>query len=81
MQRGIEDFLFSTCQIKAILGEALLCGTRIYSDTVLPVMINSPSILGAAHITGGGIEENVARILPYNLTAVVVRYFNCSRIL
>ncbi len=45
------------------LGEELLTPTRIYVDTVLKLIRDLP-IHGIAHITGGGITENIVRILP-----------------
>ncbi|HSO67829.1 MAG TPA: phosphoribosylformylglycinamidine cyclo-ligase [Desulfatirhabdiaceae bacterium] len=45
------------------LGEELLTPTRIYTETVLR-MIRDLSIHGLAHITGGGITENIVRIIP-----------------
>ena len=45
------------------IGEALLTPTRIYSETVQMLMRDLP-IRGLAHITGGGITENIVRIIP-----------------
>ena len=45
------------------IGEELLKPTRIYSETI-DGLRKGFSILGLAHITGGGIEENVLRIIP-----------------
>lgn len=47
------------------VGEALLRPTRIYVKSVLKVMQNY-QLKGIAHITGGGITENLPRVLPKN---------------
>jgi len=53
------------------LGAALLCPTRIYVKPVLQAMRATAAIKGIAHITGGGISENLPRILPPALAAHV----------
>ena len=45
------------------LGEALLEPTRIYVKPVLALLDKMP-VQGIAHITGGGLVENVPRVLP-----------------
>jgi phosphoribosylformylglycinamidine cyclo-ligase len=45
------------------LGEALLAPTRIYVKPILAVLREVP-LKGLAHITGGGLVENVPRVLP-----------------
>jgi phosphoribosylformylglycinamidine cyclo-ligase len=45
------------------IGEALLTPTKIYTDLIRRLVKNLP-IHGLAHITGGGIEENVLRVVP-----------------
>ena len=49
------------------VGEELLEPTRIYVKTVLKLLEKyeaNEKITGIAHITGGGLEENLGRILP-----------------
>jgi phosphoribosylformylglycinamidine cyclo-ligase len=50
------------------LGQVLLEPTRIYVKPLLALMAELP-VKGLAHITGGGITENVPRILAEGLTA------------
>ena len=45
------------------LGEELITPTKIYTETILRLIKDFP-VHGLAHITGGGIEENIVRILP-----------------
>ncbi|MBW2476682.1 MAG: phosphoribosylformylglycinamidine cyclo-ligase, partial [Deltaproteobacteria bacterium] len=52
------------------LGEALLRPTRIYVKAVLN-LLRDFKIQGMAHITGGGLLENVPRILPRHCCAVI----------
>lgn len=52
------------------LGEVLLTPTRIYCSTVLSLVRDLP-IHGLAHITGGGIDENIIRIIPQACKAIV----------
>jgi phosphoribosylformylglycinamidine cyclo-ligase len=54
------------------LGELLLTPTRIYVKSVLEVLKALP-IKGMAHITGGGITENLDRVLPKGCDALVHR--------
>lgn len=48
------------------LGEALLRPTRIYVKWILPLLAEG-NVLGMAHITGGGLTENIPRILSSGL--------------
>jgi phosphoribosylformylglycinamidine cyclo-ligase len=50
------------------IGDELLRPTRIYVKTVLNLMRDF-EIHGIAHITGGGLLDNVARILPKGCSA------------
>lgn len=54
------------------LGEVLLTPTRIYAKQILALAAEFP-INGIAHITGGGITENLPRILPKDCCARVHR--------
>lgn len=54
------------------LGEALLTPTKIYTDIIRRLVKNLP-VHGLAHITGGGIEENVLRIVPAACGIRVIR--------
>ncbi len=51
--------------------EALMAPTRIYVKPVLEVLQKSDAIAALAHITGGGITENLNRALPKDLDAQV----------
>ena len=50
------------------LGQCLMTPTRIYVGSVLGVMEEVP-VKGLAHITGGGLVLNLARVLPAGLCA------------
>ncbi len=52
------------------LGDALLRPTRIYVKAILN-LLRDFEIHGMAHITGGGLLENVPRILPRHCRAVI----------
>jgi phosphoribosylformylglycinamidine cyclo-ligase len=54
------------------LGEVLLTPTRIYAKQIL-ALVKEFRIKGIAHITGGGITENLPRILPQGVRARIDR--------
>jgi len=52
------------------LGEALIKPTKIYTQSILEVL-KTERINAIAHITGGGLTENIPRVLPKDLKAVI----------
>ncbi len=50
------------------LADCIMAPTRIYVKPLLALM-QSMTVKGMAHITGGGITENVPRVLPANVVA------------
>ncbi len=48
----------------ATLGDALLTPTRIYANAILKLLHSDIPVKAMAHITGGGITENLDRVLP-----------------
>ena len=60
---SVDDFRHS-------LGEELLEPTRIYVPSILG-LLPQVSVKGMAHITGGGLVENVVRVLPAGTKAVI----------
>lgn len=57
-------------EFQSTLGEELLKPTRIYTNPMYD-LIKKFNIKGISHITGGGFYENIPRMLPEGLTAVV----------
>ena len=58
-------------ELGATLGETLLTPTRIYVRALRAVKDAGVTIKGCSHITGGGFYENIPRMLPEGVTAVV----------
>ncbi len=56
----VDDYV---AEFGRTLGEELLTPTRIYSETILSVLKDLP-IHALAHITGGGIADNIVRVVP-----------------
>jgi phosphoribosylformylglycinamidine cyclo-ligase len=53
------------------LGEALLTPTRIYVRQVLETIRGKAGVKALAHITGGGLTDNIPRVLPDGLAAEI----------
>ena len=60
--------LYEPFNDKHTLGEALIEPTRIYVKPVLETLAKV-QVKGLAHITGGGLTENIPRVLPENAAA------------
>jgi len=56
--------------LKRPLGIELLEPTRIYVQPVT-TLLRQVGVKGMAHITGGGLQDNIARILPAGMKAVI----------
>ena len=57
---------------KMRLADAVMAPTRIYVKSLLALM-QAVHVKGMAHITGGGLTENIPRVLPGHLTAIIER--------
>lgn len=64
--------LFEPFEDGRTLGQALLEPTRIYVKPVLATLARV-EVKGMAHITGGGLTENIPRVLPQSLAARIER--------
>ncbi len=60
-------------ELGGTVGEVLLRPTRLYVSAISAAMQSGAAVHGMAHITGGGLEENVTRILPEGCRAVIDR--------
>jgi len=55
------------------LGEELLTPHRCYYRSIYPLLQELPQIYALAHITGGGLYDNLPRVLPSDYQAIIER--------
>ena len=72
IRKVIEQHDISTSFGDSTLGETLMQPTRIYVKAVRALMKTVP-VKAMAHITGGGITENIPRSLPNDVAALIDR--------
>ena len=58
-------------ELGTTLGEALIVPTRIYVKAMKSIKNAGVTVKGCSHITGGGFYENIPRMLPEGIRAVV----------
>ena len=69
LKMSVDDYVD---EFGRTLGEELLEPTKIYVK-IISYLTKNFQIFGISHITGGGITENLPRILPTNCQAVISR--------
>jgi phosphoribosylformylglycinamidine cyclo-ligase len=68
-QEGLAWDAPSPAHDSKTVAEELLTPTRIYVKSVLQALCANAPIKGLVHITGGGFQENLPRVLPDDLGA------------
>lgn len=58
-------------ELGATLGETLLAPTKIYVKAMRAIKNAGVKVKGCSHITGGGFYENIPRMLPEGIRAIV----------
>ncbi len=58
-------------ELGTTLGEALLAPTKIYVKTMKSIKEAGVIVKGCSHITGGGFQENIPRMLPEGVCAEI----------
>ncbi len=66
--RDLSEFI---PQLGKTLGEELITPTRIYVRAISSLIDSGISVKAISHITGGGLYENVPRMLPDGITASI----------
>jgi phosphoribosylformylglycinamidine cyclo-ligase len=70
------DIADRVAEFDATVGDVLLTPTRIYAKVVRELTTDARlagKLTGIAHITGGGLVDNIGRIVPDGFTAVIQR--------
>ncbi|XP_031496793.1 phosphoribosylformylglycinamidine cyclo-ligase, chloroplastic [Nymphaea colorata] len=67
---SLNDQLPNSNGISVTLGEALMAPTVIYVKKVLDI-VSKGGVKGIAHITGGGFTDNIPRVFPDGLGALI----------
>jgi phosphoribosylformylglycinamidine cyclo-ligase len=57
----------------ATIGEALLRPHKCYYNAVYPLLQETEQVYAIAHITGGGLYDNIPRVLPSDVRIVIER--------
>ncbi len=73
IRKLIKGHHLSSPMGSSTLGQTLLTPTRIYAKSLAHVM-SQHTVHAVAHITGGGLTENIPRVLPDNTVAVIDRH-------
>ncbi len=55
------------------IGDVLLKPHRCYFNSVYPVIQQSDGVYAVAHVTGGGLNDNLPRVMPSDVRAVIER--------
>ena len=67
------DWEIERPELGGSLGDALLAVHRPYGEPVWRLQVAGVDLRGLAHITGGGVIDNLPRILPDGVSAVIER--------
>ncbi|MFZ4508670.1 MAG: phosphoribosylformylglycinamidine cyclo-ligase [Fimbriimonas sp.] len=55
------------------IGEELLRPHRCYFNSVYPILQDTPEVRAVAHVTGGGLYDNLPRVMPSDARVVIER--------
>ncbi|WP_088922162.1 phosphoribosylformylglycinamidine cyclo-ligase [Granulosicoccus antarcticus] len=72
IRKLIEGHDLASPMGESTLGKTLLAPTRIYAKSLAHVM-SKHTVHAVAHITGGGLTENIPRVMPDDTVAVINR--------